>query len=765
MGCGISAGSPKSSDFAMKRLLAATALSALSFSASLKAAPATEPTATAVTKPRPRIGLVLGGGGARGLAHVGVLEQLERLRVPIDCIAGTSAGALIGGIYASGMPLPELRKRLEEANWDKLIGGTPDRANLPYLRKRDDYQNLAAVTFGVDSSGFKVPRAVVGSQLIDRFLREMTRDIHRDSFRDLAIPFEAVATDLVSGDMKIFEGGDLAIALRASMAVPGVFDVVEDDKGRLLVDGMFVRNLPVENLKTPQPKGCGADVLIVVDVGTPTLKKDEIVTFLDVAAQAMNVATGRNVIEQRKLIGPQDILLEPDLTGYSPASFADVREIIKRGRIHTQENEDRLAQLGVSEEAYIGWLAGVATRGGDSTKPYERLIIAETRFVPQKRVEDVITGTVPPATQSQLLERFDTLFDTGDFDSINYRLSSESGQRVATIAPIERAVGPNYLRFGLDFKFDTYRTAEIGLLLNYQMTWLNQWGAQWRNDLRLGADSVFQTEIYQPLWGSRIFLVAGASWSDSGLPLFSEDGDRLFEFGIDQVRAEAGIGYSLGRYGEARLSGYMGHVEAEVITGGLGLLSKSETQVRALNAVLLIDQLDNPKWPRKGYFLRGDYSLAKFDTDDRLANLLSLDGDWVGTFGTLTSRATMRYRGSLGRDLADVPIPNTLGGFLQLSGLQTDQLTGASTGLGRLMVYKQIGSLLPQLGSGTYIGGSVEGGKVWRQLIDGKDSQLIPAGSLYLGVDTLLGPLYLGVGYADRNGGQWAGYMYLGYVN
>ncbi|MCX9156903.1 patatin-like phospholipase family protein [Niveibacterium sp. 24ML] len=749
----------------MKRLFAATALAALSFSAVLEAAPAAGPTNPSAQAPRPRIGLVLGGGGARGLAHVGVLEQLERLRVPIDCIAGTSAGALIGGIYASGMPLPEMRKRLEEANWDKLIGGTPDRANLPYLRKKDDYQNLAAVTFGVDSSGFKVPRAVVGSQLIDRFLREMTRDIHRDSFKDLAIPFEAVATDLVSGDMKVFEGGDLAIALRASMAVPGVFDVVEDDGGRLLVDGMFVRNLPVENLKTPQPKGCGADVLIVVDVGTPTLKKDEIVTFLDVAAQAMNVATGRNVIEQRKLLGPQDILIEPDLTGYSPASFSDVREIIKRGRTYTEENEQRLGQLGVSEDQYVAWLANVIARAGDVTKPYDRLLVTETRFVPQDRVQEVITGKVPPATQAQLLERFDTLFDTGDFDSINYRLSSDNGQRIATIAPIERAVGPNYLRFGLDFKLDTYRTAEIGFLINYQMTWLNRWGAQWRNDLRLGADSSFRTEFYQPLWGSRAFMVVGASLMDSRLPLFTEDGDRLFEFGIGQTRLEAGMGYSLGRYGEARLSGYMGRIEADLITGGFGFSSATKSNLRALNTSVVIDQLDNPKWPRNGYFFRGEYSLAKFDSSEKLANLIEVDGDLVGTLGTFTSRATLRLRGSIEQELSEVPTLNTLGGFLQLSGLQTDQLTGASTGLGRIMLYKQIGSLLPQLGSGTYIGGSVEGGKVWSQLIDGRDSRLIPAGSLYFGVDTLLGPLYLGVGYADRNGGQWAGYMYLGYVN
>ncbi|WP_172196629.1 patatin-like phospholipase family protein [Niveibacterium sp. COAC-50] len=736
-------------------------LGAVVFSSTLAAA---EP----IAAKRPKIGLVLGGGGARGLAHVGVLEQLERLRVPIDCIAGTSAGALVGGVYSSGMPLPDIRKRVESVDWEKLIGGVPDRRNLPYLRKQDDFKNLAAMTLGLDAEGVKLPRSVVNSQFIDAFLRELTQDQFIDSFAKLPIPFVAIATDLESGDMRVFKSGDLAIALRASMAVPGAFDVVHDS-GRMYVDGMFVRNLPVENIKSKAPEGCGADIVIVVDVGTPMLKRDDIKSFLDVAVQAMNIATGRNVQESRKLIGPDDVLIEPDLDGYSPASFTDAKDIIERGRKSVASVEARLAELAIPEQDYQAWASRVSSKAPKELVPYDRVEVASTRFVPAKRVEEVLTAPPAPASQDELLKRFDKLYDSGDFDGINYRLNQEGGQRVATVAPIERHVGPNYLRFGVDLSFDTYRTANVALLANYQMTWLNQWGAQWRNFLRLGAGGELESEIYQPLWGSPVFAYGRAEAANSLFPVYSEEGSKLMELEIRRAGAEAGMGYSLGRFGEVRAGLLIQKIRNEAMTGIAGTLASDtlSSTLRGLRLSGVVDQLDNPKWPRHGYYLRTDYGAAKMESENSSRNstqLLSVDADLVETYATYTVRGSARLRGSLERELAGTPAPYQLGGFLQLSGLRADQLVGAQTALARVMVYKQISTLLPQLGSGTYIGGSLESGKVWNQLITHENTPTIPSASVYLGVDTLLGPLYMAVGWSDYMGGKWGGYLYLGYT-
>jgi len=240
----------------------------------------------------PRIGLVLGGGGARGLAHLAVLQELENLRIPISCISGSSAGALVGGIYATGRPLDEVVKRIRDADWDLMLSGTPARQSLPFSAKINDDKNLTDVTLGLDGNGLRLPRRAIGSQRIDRFVRELTEDAYATSFDDLAIPFKAVAANLVSGDARVFSSGDLATALRASMAVPGVFDLVELD-GDYLVDGMFARNLPVEDIK-----GKCADIVIAVDVGMPTLRADQIHSLLDVVAQSLNIAPHRNVVEQ-----------------------------------------------------------------------------------------------------------------------------------------------------------------------------------------------------------------------------------------------------------------------------------------------------------------------------------------------------------------------------------------------------------------------------------------------------------------------------------
>ncbi|XLM22892.1 patatin-like phospholipase family protein, partial [Chromobacterium piscinae] len=206
------------------------------------------------------VGVVLGGGGARGFAHLGVLKELERLRIPISCIAGTSAGALIGGIYANGLPLDEMEKEFNGADWDQMLSGRPARADIPYDRKRNDYKNYLDASFGLKGGELRLPRGAINSQGIEMYIHNLTRDRNIDSFDKLPIPFRAVAADLLTGDAVVFDKGSLSRALRASMAVPGVFDLVEDG-GKLLVDGAIARNVPVQDVK-----GRCAKHVIVVDV-------------------------------------------------------------------------------------------------------------------------------------------------------------------------------------------------------------------------------------------------------------------------------------------------------------------------------------------------------------------------------------------------------------------------------------------------------------------------------------------------------------------
>ena len=331
---------------------------------------ATEPSPVVkaeVPPPVKGVGLVLGGGGARGLAHIGVLEELEKMHIPISCIAGTSAGALVGGVYASGMPVQELDRRVVAADWNRLLTGVPNRKSLPYARKRDDFDNLMDVTLGVSKEGVLVPRALVGSHEIDVFLRQLTRDIDLDNFGHLPIPFQAVATDLLTGTAVEFKSGDLAIALRSSMAVPGVFDLV-DYNGELLVDGMLVRNVPVQNVK-----GQCADTVIVVDVGTQLLKREEIRSLIDVAEQQSNILVRRNVDEQIAKLDSGDVLIQPDLTGFSSSSFNDAKAIIEQGRKAVDPLRERLAKFSVSDADYAQWKQYIASRVPEGIETYSQI--------------------------------------------------------------------------------------------------------------------------------------------------------------------------------------------------------------------------------------------------------------------------------------------------------------------------------------------------------------------------------------------------------
>lgn len=704
--------------------------------------------------PRPRVGLVLGGGGARGLAHLGVLQALEALRIPYSCIAGTSAGALAGGIYASGMPLPQAIDAVEQANWDHLLAGTPRRADMPFARKKDDFKNLAEVAIGIDADGPRVGRSAIGTQAIDVFLRQLTRDIHVDHFSDLPIPFEAVATDLLNGQAVTFSGGDLAMALRASMAVPGIFDLIDDD-GKLLVDGMLARNVPVENVK-----GRCADVVIVVDVGSPLLPKERIRTVLDIASQQSNILVQQNVRAQLALLDPgTDILIRPDLTGFDATQFSEAKALIQRGREAVAPLRASLERYAVSEEAYAVWQQRLALRAPKENAPYGAVVVASTHTVPPERVAQALgVGPSAPRNQPELLARTQALYNSGDFDRVSYVLRDEDGKRVAQVTPIERSVGPHTLRLGFTTQLDTYGASDIAFLGNFQMTWLNRWGAQWRHELRMGKDAYYRTELFQPLGKGPLFVAASARFDRQRFNLFDLAGNAIGTLETRERIYDVSAGVSMGALGEARVSHFRNRSRTTPVVGNLPAINSQPSLFRGLRASLTLDRLDNPRFPRDGEFLSIDYRHAHNESTDNF-DLIEFNSDFVRSRGPYTLRLTARASGNIDDAKATLDV-YALGGFLTLSGYQTHALVGARTALGRLMAYRKIVSLLPGLGTGMYAGGSLEAGRVWKRAALGTDTGWLAAGTVFVGVDTFLGPLFAATGYAE--GGHRAAYLYLG---
>src|SRR5213594_1605215 len=272
---------------------------------------------------RPRIGLALSGGGARGIAQVGVLEVLEELRVPIDVIAGTSMGSIVGGLYASGLSPAQMRSALLNLDWNDLFNDRPPRRDLIYRRKEDDSSDLIKLEMGLKDGRLLLPRGLVAGQKIGFVLQSMT--LHAAGVREfdrLPIPFRAVATDLGNGEMVVLERGHLADALRASMSIPGAVAPMEID-GRLLADGGLVRNLPVDVVRA-----MGADIVIAVDTSTPLLSPEQLRSLPNITSQVTGMLTRENVEDQIK---NADVVIVPDLGSTSAGDYLDRERILEIG--------------------------------------------------------------------------------------------------------------------------------------------------------------------------------------------------------------------------------------------------------------------------------------------------------------------------------------------------------------------------------------------------------------------------------------------------
>ncbi|MBT8442844.1 MAG: patatin-like phospholipase family protein, partial [Gammaproteobacteria bacterium] len=301
---------------------------------------------------RPRVGLVLGGGGARGAAHVGVLRELEKMRVPIDVIVGTSMGAIIGGLYASGVSVDDLEETVKTMDWAAALADRSERRDLSFRRKKDDEQFPINFELGYRDGEFQLPQGVIPGHKLDLVFRELT--LHASSvtdFDDLPIPFRAIASDMVAGEPYVMGDGDLATAIRASMSVPAAFAPVIID-GRLLVDGGLVGNLGVEVVQD-----MGVDVIIAVDVEFPLYDFEELDSAVAISEQMITLLIRKETRRQIERLGPRDVLIQPDLGVFGSTNFAAAEETIEPGAAATRAAADRLGTVAVSEEDYAAYTA------------------------------------------------------------------------------------------------------------------------------------------------------------------------------------------------------------------------------------------------------------------------------------------------------------------------------------------------------------------------------------------------------------------------
>ena len=705
---------------------------------------------------RPKIALVLSGGGARVLAHIGVLKVLRENRIPVDLIVATSMGSVVGGAYAAGRTPEEMEALVNSADWSRMFSDRPPREDLSIRRKEDDLRFIGRLELGIKRDGLVLPRGAFGAQNLEEFLRLVSRPAgsarHLD---DLPILFRAVATDLVTGEQVILSDVPLSLAMRASMAIPGAFAPTQVG-GRLLGDGGLVRNLPVEVALE-----MGADVIIAVNAGTSLSPREALRSALSVAQQMINILTEQNVAISLKALRPGDILISPDLGGVGFVDFEQSAGLIARGEAAARQAAARLGALVLDESEYARWEAGrtriaalpdlrireVRVEGALRTNPeaLKREVMERAGVAPDRIVSD-----------EQLIRATRILHGTGDFERVDVRAEISDGRKVVIIDVDEKPWGPDYLRIGGRAVSDFHTDSRFSLTLQHTRAWLNSWGAEWRNEIQIGEVRRLSTSLYQPLGaGSQWFVEPLLEAVESSSDIFGPGNQRTDRITNATTSASATLGRRLGSTGVVRLGAGYEHYRSKPFISSQ-LTDTVEDSGKYWRLGTTFDALDDPDFPRSGYLFSAGTTTIRYSSDTREPVQTYIVESLVPfTWGrfTLTGLGAVAYsredRGGF-----------SLGGFLNLSGTPVGAVSGSQAAIAAALAYYRVGELPRGVGRNWYAGVSLEAGNAWQRRADVDSSDVQKAASLFLALDTIVGPLYLAWGHTF--GGDSAFYLFLG---
>jgi NTE family protein len=716
---------------------------------------AAETPASTAPSTTPRIGLALSGGGARGIAHVGVLKVLEELRVPIHCVTGTSMGAIVGATFAAGRTPEEMERLVLDVDWDEIFRDNPPRDEIAIRRKSDDYRTLFAPEFGVKDGGLALPKGVLSGVAIESFFRSLSLPAFGVAdFRKLPIPFEAMATDIQTGQAVVIDRGSLAQAMRASMSVPGAMSPVEID-GRLLVDGGIADNLPIE-----QARELCADVIIAVNISTPPLTRKQITSVISVVGQLINFLGKDNVERQLKSLTDKDVLIAPELGAISAATFDRSADAIRIGEQATRALADKLTRYSLPPEQYA------ALRATQVSKEKALGTVDEIRIEGLEKTNPAVVRELvqskpgEPLTEAKVGADLQRIFGTRDYESIDYRIvGGEVGPRAAIIEPREKSWGPDYLRFGLGLASDFQGDNQFNALVQYRKTWLNRLGGEWTTEAQIGQNTYLFTEFYQPLNEVGQWFVAPSGLIGQQTRGVFVGTDKIATYLISAGQVGVDLGAALGTWGQLRGGPVWSKVFARVDTGSPVLPSVRETTA-GLRAGFFVDQTDRAWYPSAGYGFTGTAYAAMTSFGSAL-NYQRLEGNArvIKSWGSNTLNLAVSGGTALGSDMPAYE-SFALGGPLRLSGYRINEFSGRDYAFGRLMYYNRIFPLPDLLGSGAYAGASAEVGTMTNRFINVPQPGTLWSISAFLGADTLLGPAYVGLGYGGA--GNWSLYLLLG---
>ncbi|NDY96960.1 patatin-like phospholipase family protein [Wenzhouxiangella limi] len=705
-----------------------------------------------------RIGLVLGGGGARGAAHVGVLKVLEEQGIAVDVIAGTSMGAIVGALYASGYRADDIEAIVERIDWAGALSDQPDRTLLSPQRKADAALIPSSLEIGIGRDGLRIPQGLIQGQNLGLLLRELLLHVsHVDHFDRLPIPFRAVAADLVSGESVVLESGDLVDAVRASMSVPGAFQPLRIGD-RLLVDGGVVDNVPID-----VARAMGATRLIVVDVGSGLADEDEMGSPASVTMQVISILMERQTQRTLELLEDDDVLIRPVLRDIGSADFDRAGEAVPLGEAAANANVEQLQPF-AADARRLAAFEGRARPEWQADRPIDRIAVnpslSRSAFLVEDRLRPLLGA---PADPERIEARIGEIYGEGHYERIIYRLEDKQGRLVLHVTPVDKSWGPNFLRLGLRLSddFDGGSTYQLEALA--RMASDIRPGAEWRVRLALGELNELAAAWRVPFGRkARAYVQPYASARALDQPLF-----------VDDQRTElARLRWSRGRFGAelgndwntstrtfVRLERGADRLSRKIGSGGIGAERvRQDYGFAALGIVR--DSLDDATFPTRGTLLDGRVEFYQPALgSETTAEVLRFD--LTRAFSLDRYLLLAGVRAVSGRsDEVSLQAVDFLGGLGNLSGYGERELGGPQLFLARTLLMRRMGEVNQLFSLPTYLGISLEAGNVWQRRADFELNDLIYSGALYLGVSTPLGPIFLGYGRSSE--GQSSIYLNFG---
>lgn len=709
---------------------------ALAMLASLLAAPCTQAQIESKGQ-RPRIGLALSGGGALGFAHVGVIRWLERHRVPIDAVAGTSMGALVGGLYASGADSSEIEQFLERVDWKTVLAQAPPFPQLAFRRKEDVREFPSAFEFGL-RKGVRFPSGLSAGHGVGLVLARFAAPYQEmGSFDDLPTPFRCVATDLVKGREVVFDKGVLVEALRASMSLPAIFAPVKKD-GMLLVDGGVLNNIPVDLAKR-----MGVDIVIAVALDKPT-DPARLDNLIAVAGRSISVMISAN---ERKSLGAADLVVMPSLEGLENTDYPKWRDFAERGEQATEKKRVLLEKFAVDQAAYAQYAEQRRSKRRPATvKP--QIIEVNSDVAPRRRdalIAALASDHEKPVDIRHVEEELTKLTGMGRYESATYGFIRRGEAEGLRIQAREKEQGPPFLRVGL--LLDASRQEGFRFGIGGRLYFLDFGGpaSEWRTDLSIGVLNRASTEYYYRIKGGKWFVAPRLGYHEDSRPLYRQE-DVVSDFITKEIDGSVDMGYAFGRFREFR-AGYTLGNHRIAVTKGQESFEPLKGRYSDLHFRWAMEGQDTPLVPRKGQRLAvgGSWVLDHPGVKRQYA-IGSAQYSYARPFNDRYS-LLMNFAGGAGPNEEALNTFFTLGGVYRLDALARSQLIGSRYYYGGARVLRAIGSDSLSLFGKFYLTAGYEAGKAWAQTVSAKPRH---SASLGLMGESIIGVVFVGAGIGDQ---------------